>query len=197
MQNLIKYIHVNIPFTMLYDSYLKLFLQHELNPEIGIDAKALERFSLEDFQSIAKRLQAYSPDITLHGPFVDLSPGSLDPTIRQATRNRFEQMLQLVDVFNPSAVVCHAGYDRNRYGFHLEEWLDNSLDLWSWLSSSLQSHGALLMLENVYEDGPEDIRLLFERLDLQNVGFCLDPGHSVAFGKASVNDWIETMEPYL
>ena len=72
MRNLIKHIHVNIPFTMLYDSYLDLFLQHELNPEIGIDALALDRISLADFKLIAKKLQAYSPDITLHGPFIDL-----------------------------------------------------------------------------------------------------------------------------
>jgi sugar phosphate isomerase/epimerase len=197
MQKLLKHLHVNIPFTMLYDSYLELFLQNELNPEIGIDALALDRFSVADFQLIAKKLQAYSPDITLHGPFIDLSPGSLDPAVRQLTRHRFEQLLQLVDIFNPAAVVCHAGYDRRRYGFHREEWLDNSLELWSWMGSSLQAHSASLMLENVYEDGPEDIRILFERLDHRNIGFCLDPGHLVAFGQASVEDWIESMEPYL
>jgi hypothetical protein len=58
MQKLLKHLHVNIPFTMLYDSYLELFLQNELNPEIGIDALALDRFSVADFQLIAKKLQA-------------------------------------------------------------------------------------------------------------------------------------------
>jgi sugar phosphate isomerase/epimerase len=197
MSELIRKIQVNIPFTMLYDSYLDLFLEHELNPEIGIDARALERFTFSDFQSIAKKLQVFSPTITLHGPFIDLSAGSLDPAIRQLTRRRFEQLLQLVALFKPQAVVCHAGYDHKRYGFHREEWIENSLDLWSWLGTSTQAYGATLMLENVYEDGPDEIRVLFERLEDQNIGFCLDTGHLSAFGQASLANWLAAMEPYL
>jgi sugar phosphate isomerase/epimerase len=197
MRNLIEYLHVNIPFTMLYDTYLELFVQNELNPEIGIDARALDRFDLEDFKIIAEKLQAFSPDITLHGPFVDLSPGSLDARVRQLSRQRFEQLLQLAEIYKPTAVVCHAGYDRKRYGFHRDEWLKNSIEVWSWLADALQAQNALLMLENVYEDGPEDIRILLDGLDHSNIGFCLDPGHSVAFGRAPVKDWVEMMEPYL
>jgi sugar phosphate isomerase/epimerase len=133
----------------------------------------------------------------LHGPFIDLSAGSLDPSVREATRHRFEQLLQLVAVFNPRAVVCHAGYDRKRYGFHREEWIENTLDMWSWLGKSIQARGATLMLENVYEDGPEDILILFERLKPQQVGFCLDPGHLSAFGKDTLENWLTVLEPYL
>lgn len=197
MQNLISQIHVNIPFSMLYDTYLELFLEQGLNPEIGIDARALDRFAFSDFQSIAAKLRSYSPSITLHGPFIDLSPGSLDAKVRELTRRRFEQVLDLVALFDPAAVVCHAGYDHDRYGFHREEWLDNSLELWSWMGNSLQSQSAMLMLENVYEDGPDDIRVLFERLNHKNIGFCLDPGHLLAFGRDPIETWLDTMEPYL
>lgn len=197
MSELIKQIQVNIPFTMLYYTYLDLFLENQINPEIGIDARALERFSLADFQSIAAKLQTYSPNITLHGPFIDLSPGSLDPAVREVTRSRFELLLQLVAIFNPQAVVCHAGYDRKRHGFHREEWVENSLDVWSWLGDSIQARGAILMLENVYENDPEDIQILFERLKPQHVGFCLDPGHLIAFGKGSLENWLTALEPYL
>ena len=43
-QALLRQVQVNIPFAMLYDTYLDRFLGYELNPEIGIDAEALERF---------------------------------------------------------------------------------------------------------------------------------------------------------
>jgi hypothetical protein len=33
------------------------------------------------------------------------------------------------------------------------------------------------MLENVYEDGPEDMIVLFEHLEQQNIKFCLDTLH--------------------
>jgi hypothetical protein len=44
MTRLTKKIQVNIPFTMLHDSYLDRFVKHRLNPEIGIDAVALDRY---------------------------------------------------------------------------------------------------------------------------------------------------------
>ena len=197
MSELIQKVQVNIPFTMLYDTYLDLFLENQINPEIGIDARALERFTLSDFESIAAKLQAYSPNITLHGPFIDLSPGSLEPYVREATRRRFEQLLQLVPVFNPQTVVCHANYERDRYGFHREEWIDNSLEIWSWLADSIHAQVSTLMLENVYENNPEDIGVLFERLNPEQVGFCLDPGHLIAFGKGSLENWLTALEPYL
>ena len=40
MQDIIRKVQVNVPFRMLYDTYLDRFLEHKLNPEIGIDATA-------------------------------------------------------------------------------------------------------------------------------------------------------------
>lgn len=68
MNQLVKKVHVNIPFTMLWDSYIALFVRHGLNPEIGIDAIALERFSFSDFKTIADQLHKQNLTITLHAP---------------------------------------------------------------------------------------------------------------------------------
>jgi sugar phosphate isomerase/epimerase len=197
MQALLRQVQVNIPFTMLYDSYLDRFLGHELNPEIGIDATALERFDFSDFQRIAEKLHAHHLSITLHGPFIDLSVGSTDPAIKAVTRSRFEQLFKLVPVFKPRAVVCHAGYDWKRYGYFREEWIESSLDTWSWLAGSLVEQGSRLMLENVYEDDPRDIRNILERLKSQNVGFCLDAGHLFAFGQSELKPWLEGLGSYI
>jgi sugar phosphate isomerase/epimerase len=182
---------------MLNDTYLNQFLTYSINPEIGIDSVALERFSLSDFEDIAGRLHDHSLNITLHGPFNDLAPGSIDPEILTATRDRFEQLLELVPVFRPQTVVLHAGFDRKRHWNHREEWIANSLETWSRVASKLLQSGTKLMLENVYEHEPQDIRVIFERLENQNVGFCLDSGHVSAFGRASLNKWLISMGPYI
>jgi sugar phosphate isomerase/epimerase len=196
-QALLRQVQVNIPFKMLYDSYLDRFLGYELNPEIGIDAEALELFDFSDFQRIAEKLQARDLSITLHGPFIDLSAGSSDPAIKAVTRNRFEQLLKLVPVFRPRAVVCHAGYDWKRYGYAREEWIESSLDTWSWLAGSLVEQGSRLMLENVYEDEPRDIGIFLERLESRKVGFCLDAGHLFAFGNGKLETWLKALGPYI
>jgi len=182
---------------MLYDTYLGRFLEYDLNPEIGIDAEALERFDFSDFQRIAEKLHDHHLSITLHGPFIDLSAGSTDPAVKAVTRSRFEQLLKLVPVFRPRTVVCHAGYDWKRYGYFKEEWIESSLDTWSWLAGSLVEQESRLMLENVYEDDPQDIRTILERLKSQKVGFCLDAGHLFAFGQSELKPWLKGLGSYI
>jgi len=197
IKEIIQKVQVNIPFTMLYESYLETFIEYGLNPEIGLDAAALDRYSMADFSGIAEKIHENSRTVTLHGPFIDLSAGSPDPAVRRVTRRRLEQLLDLVPLFKPLSVVCHAGYDAKRYGYFKETWSENSLQLWSWMADRVAEHGARLMLENVYEDGPEDIQFLFENLKNLQVGFCLDTGHSSAFGQADLEAWLKTLGPYL
>ena len=191
--NIARKVQVNIPFTMLWDLYADRFLQTGLNPEIGIDAAAMDRFSRKDFAGMARRLQQCGMTVTIHGPFFDMCPGSLDPQIRAVTRRRFEQLLELVPLFQPQTVVLHAGYDRKRYGYVREEWLEYSTDTFRWVAKRLNAMGSRLMLENVYERRPGEIHSLIERLSAHRVGLCLDTGHLTAFGKASAVEWIDAM----
>ena len=197
IKKIIEKVQVNIPFTMLYESYLERFIEYGLNPEIGLDAVALDRFTATDFSGIAEEFHQNSRTVTLHGPFIDLSAGSPDPAVRRLTRRRLEQLLDLVGLFKPRSVVCHAGYDARRYGYFKDAWLENSLELWSWMAERVSEHGARLMLENVYEPGPEDMQFFFERLNHLQVGFCLDAGHASAFGQADLAAWLDTLGPYL
>ena len=190
-------IQIAVPFAMLSDQYLDLFIEHRLNPEIGFDAAVLEHRPHGDFRVVAEKLRRQGVTITLHAPFVDLSAGSPDPAIREVTRQRFEQILALVPMFQPRSVVCHAGYDRTRYGFNYDAWLHQSLQTWSWLAERLQKSGVRLMLENVYEQEPSQIRPIFESLSDTRVGFCLDMGHLHAFGKASPQPWLTTLGTFL
>jgi sugar phosphate isomerase/epimerase len=197
MQWLIDKIQVNIPFTMLFASHLGRFIQHKINPEIGLSFDALEDYSVADYTNIAERLHKHGLNITLHAPFLDLSPGSPEPAVRSITRHRFEQMLGLVPIFKPKTVVCHTGYDWKRYWPMTETWLENSLEIWSWLGANVQAQGGQLVLENVYEHDPEVMRIIIERLEPQNVGFCLDIGHQAVFARCSLEQWIDVLGPFL
>ncbi len=190
-------VQVSIPFTMLHDTYLGAFLERRLNPEIGIDARALENHSIGDFGEIAKAMKRHGLSITLHSPFMDLAPGSPDPAVRSLTRSRLDPMVRLAGLFEARAVVCHAGYDRRRYGFIQEAWLEKSLEVWSWLGERVQNAGSGLMLENVYEDGPQDFLPLLRGLAPLNVGFCLDTGHAAAFSRTGLSEWVAVLHLYL
>lgn len=193
MKHVLDNIQVNIPYHMLTDGYLDLFLKNGLNPEIGLDANSLDSCSKTDFRHMAAYFIDRGRRITLHGPFMDLSPGSSDPAILDATRHRLGQVLELVSVVPVHSVVCHAGYDQSRYGFEPDEWLDTALDTWRWLGSEIRRLGSRLMLENVYEEHAHEIFALFDSLDPSEIGFCFDAGHMHAFGDGSMTSWLKML----
>ena len=198
MKNKIKeYIQVNAPFSMLYEAYLPLFMEHGINPEIGFDADSLDKYTPSHFTAVAERLRERALSITLHGPFSDLSPGSPDPGIRDWTRHRFEQTLKAVECFQPRTVVCHAGYESKRYNDVRALWIEKSLEIWSWFAGELENSSCRLMIENTYEEHPRDIQPIFEGLVDLGVGFCLDMGHQAAFGRAPLETWLRILGPYL
>ncbi len=197
LSNILKQVQVNIPFSMLWDQYADRFLQAGLNPEVGIDAASMDRFSHDDFAVMARRFRQRGLTVTIHGPFFDMCPGSLDPQVRAVTRKRFGQLLELVPLFEPKTVVLHAGYDWKRYGYVRDAWLDNSVQTWRWMAERVNALGSRLMLENVYESRPEEMHVLFEQLTEQRVGLCLDTGHLTAFGKAPAVEWVDSMADHL
>ncbi|MBC2714827.1 MAG: sugar phosphate isomerase/epimerase [Desulfobacteraceae bacterium] len=197
-QQIIEKIQVNIPFTMLVErQWQDLFFNSGLNPEIGLAAEALDAFSLSDFKGFADRFHNRNRSITIHGPFMDLSPGSPDPKIRELTVSRFKQLIDAVSVFKPKTVVCHAGYEHARYGFCKEKWLEHAVDTWKWLGKELYDRGTRLMLENVYETDPAELMQVIDPLDPAYIGYCLDVGHLASFGKYPLDQWLNATGKYI
>jgi sugar phosphate isomerase/epimerase len=197
MGDLKRSVQVHTTFTALWEGELEHFTRHGLNPEIGIDAAALERFSAEDFAQVAEALHRRRLSVTLHAPFVDLSAGSTDPAVRAVTRRRFEEVLGLAELFKPVAVVAHAGYDWRRYEYFRRSWMERSVEFWAWVADGLNRIGSRLTLENVYEHRPEELLELFERLRAENVGLCLDCGHLTAFGRAPLEEWLKVLGVFI
>lgn len=197
MTAIAEMVQVNIPFTMLSESYADRFIAHRLNPEIGLDAEALDAYPFSHAQEVARRLREADLTITFHAPFMDLSPGSPDPKVRDLTRKRLKQVVRLVPLFRPRTVVCHTGYDHRRYWHIRDLWLENSLDTWSQMAGDTQSEGAALMLENVYEQTPDEMVHLLANLRNRGVGFCLDSGHQAVFSTTPLEMWITSLGPYL
>lgn len=198
MQLAIKNTQVNLPFRMFIEGkYTDFIRKNGINPEIGLDAVALDQFDNDDYKKAADFFQEIGCRLTIHGPFMDLSAGSQDPAIREVTKKRFSQLINASSILKPVHVVCHPGYESRRYSQFRDSWIENSLEIWKWLAKELGVCGSRLMLENVYEDGPGDIKILFEALEKYKVGFCLDTGHHFAFGKASLETWINELNKYL
>lgn len=183
-------VQIHLPYRLLASGLLARFIADGLNPEIYFDAGSLDALDRSAAGAAAAALRAAGRRVTFHAPFLDLAPGAIDPLLAAATRRRFEQLVDLVPLFGPVAVVAHAGYDPRRHEHVRAAWLENSLALWSEVAAALERHGCRLMLENVYERRPEEIGELLDRLAPPQVGLCLDLGHLTAFGRGVLTEWL-------
>jgi len=193
---LVRRVHVSMPWKYIHD-YLETILAVRMNVEIGFDAEELDRTSRSDFQSVAVQLMKEGCRVTLHGPFWDLHPGSIDPIIRQVSRFRLSQFFDLLDVFRPIQVVCHTGFDPRHHEGHHRFWVDQSLAVWEPLVKRGEALGISVLLENVWELNPEFHLELFQQIDSRFFGFCLDVGHQHSFSKTPLSIWLEALSEYL
>jgi sugar phosphate isomerase/epimerase len=197
MIDLSKAVHVSVPFLLLRDQYLSLVLENRISLEIGIDAEVLDTCPLGDLLRIAEQLRSADLNCSLHAPFLDLSPGAIDPRIRQVSRERLEQVFQLIPVFQPRWVVCHLAYEARHYEDDQERWRGYCLETFAGWLERLGGMDLPLMVENVYEKEPDHLRALFQSLPDPRLRFCLDVGHHRLYARSDLTTWIEQLGPYL
>jgi sugar phosphate isomerase/epimerase len=193
--SLIDKVQINIPFPFLLDGYLERFLDRGLNPEIGLDGWSLGTYPPRTFRAMARAFTQAGRRLTIHGPFQDLAPGSLDTYVLAASRRRLRQAWRWLPVFQPVNVICHLGYEARHHSWDKENWLNRTAATFRELGVRAQALGIGVMLENVYEKDPGIIKEAIQRIDLPNVQLCLDVGHLNSFGGGDFQGWLETLWP--
>ena len=187
---------VHVPYPFLRDN-LSLILERGINPEIFLPAEVLDCLIPEELSAIAEGLFAKGLATTIHGPFMDLNPGSAEPLLRKATLRRFHQALDAAAILKPRVMVLHPGYDRWRYGDNQETWLKNSLDCFREILPIVEQVGCKLAVENIFEEEPATLRALLEELDSPLVGHCFDVGHWNLFGKVGMEEWFSELGGFI
>ncbi len=194
---LINRVQVNIPFSFLFAGYLERFLERGLNPEIALDGHSLGHYPPRAFRAAARSFKQAGRRLTLHGPFQDILPGALDDGVLAASRRRLRQAFRYLPVFEPVAVVCHLGYEDRHYGWSREEWLARAAATFKELAGEAAAHGAMVMLENVYETDPEIFLEVLDRVKAPNLQVCFDAGHLLAFSTGDFPHWLKTLAPVI
>lgn len=188
---------INAPFLKLKEGLIDLFVEHSLQPEIGLEGDVLYDQSDADFRAIASRLKENNLGCTLHAPFFDLAPGALDRTILSATRVKLQRAFGLIEIFRPQSIICHLNFETNKHGYKQNEWFTAARQTWQELLSIAEKSDTTVALENTYESNPTQHKKMLESLNSPLARFCLDVGHLLAFAKCTWQDWLPEMNPWL
>ncbi|MDO8746124.1 MAG: sugar phosphate isomerase/epimerase family protein [Thermodesulfovibrionales bacterium] len=186
---------IHIPYHKI-EEHLSSIRQEKLNLELYIESNALDSISREDILQLKNQLD-YSPSLTIHAPFMDLSPGAVDSKVRAVTMERFYHVLDIAKELKVKCVVFHSGYEKWKYALNIGLWLEQSLLTWKPLVKKAEEIGAKIAIENIFEDEPKNLRLLMGKMGTNSFGICFDSGHFNIFSKVSLEEWLEHLKPYI
>ena len=187
--------HVHVPFDRI-EKYLSFIKQYRINIEVYFSSASLDATGYSDIARLKERLD-YGPDLTIHAPFMDLSPGAVDSKVRTATVERFTQIFDVAEVLNPKAIVFHSGYEKWKYALRTDLWLEQSIPTWRPFVSRAADMGLKMAIENIFEEDPLNLRLLMEEINSEHFGVCFDTGHFNLFSKVPLDDWLQQLKPYI
>lgn len=186
----------HMPYSRLAEQYDFIFTE-KINPELYLPADALDTVRPTEFKQLSRDLANNNLACTIHATFMDLNPGSTDPLIRAATRQRVEQTLEIAAVLRPKVVVFHPGYNRIMHGSVRERWIENSVSFWQEQQDNIKAAGCRVAIENIFEEEPSTLLQLLEQLDRSLFGHCFDCGHFNMFATISLEEWFSALGDYI
>lgn len=187
--------HIHVPYDKLKEHFA-FIKQGRLNLEIYFSSNVLDYIKEDDILSLKNNLD-YDPPLTIHAPFMDLSPGAIDSKVRDATVARFNHVLDIAKELCAKAVVFHSGYEKWKYAQKTDIWLEKSLLTWKPLKKKAEEISVKIAIENIFEDEPHSLRLLMDKIGSDSFGICFDTGHLNLFSKVSLDEWISMLKPYI
>jgi len=187
---------VRLPYTRIDE--LRGFAQ-ERKPglEIYLSSGTLDSASPDELAAYINKSLPSIPAFTIHGPFMDLSPGAVDSGVRESTLSRFNAAVEVAGLIKARCIVFHSGYEKWKYDHSIEPWLGNSLSFWPEVLKRAGEAGVKVAIENIFEEEPGGLRLLMEGLDTSVAGICFDAGHFNLFSRLPLKAWMDSLKDYI
>ena len=132
--------------------------------------------------------------LSSHGPFLDLFATSPDPRIVEVCQDRHARALEASIAVGASVYVAHLNsipLIRNRS--YVDRFVDRVVDFWLPFADEARRGGVTIVLENLWEEGPELQKSVARTADHQSLKASFDNGHALVFSERPASEWIEVL----
>ncbi|MCA9903609.1 MAG: sugar phosphate isomerase/epimerase [Anaerolineae bacterium] len=182
------------------DDCVSLALEHHL----GIELMAFAYPHILDgqWEQVVEQyrtlLAPVGGNLTMHGPFFDMAPGSIDQRINQLTAERYQHALRIAETLSVPLVVFHANFLVSiRTDDYRRSWQERNIKFWGEMADYAQRLGVVIAVENMWEFDPYIISDVLRRVDHPNLRACLDVGHAHLFSQVPFDEWLDVLSPHI
>lgn len=179
-----------------FDACVTLARQHGLGIEVQTFAypEALDG----DWPTLVRRyravLESVPGPVALHGPFMDMASGSLDPLINRVVRERARHALHIAAELGARTIVFHANFIAAMRNLDYRSgWTQRQIEFWGPLVEQAQYDGQVIALENMWEYDPDIIGDVVRGMDRPGLQACLDVGHAYLFSDMGLGAWFDRL----
>lgn len=136
-------------------------------------------------------LSDFNGEVTLHGPYLNLVPTSIDNKVKDVAELRYLQAVEAAGKLGACQLVIHSFYDTTTgYSGYDDLWLEENVLFWDGFLQKIRGNGVTILLENVHDRIPATFAKLMERLDSSQISTCIDVGHCNCLTDIKPGDWI-------
>lgn len=187
--------YIHVPYNKIYE-HIDIIKKERFNLEIYFNSQTLDCITKKDIEKLKNDL-LNELSLSFHAPFMDLSPAAIDSRVREVTIERFNQIFDIAALLTPKSIVFHSGYEKWKYAFKVNTWLEASLKTWEKILPRAEQLNIKIAIENIFEEEPESLRMLVEKISSPYFGICFDTGHFNLFSKKSIEEWIFCLNDYI
>lgn len=156
-----------------------------------------------DYRAHARRwaaaLRGFPGDKCLHGAFIDLAPGALEPEVVAFARRRHQQSLEIAATLGCDLLVVHSDFPpREAQPSQHAERAARLTDYFGTLATEAAPLGITIVIENIRDGNPRQLADLAAAIALPNLGLSLDVGHANLYGPTyALDEWALALAPAL
>ncbi len=179
----------------------ELAIEHDLGIEVMAFAypNVLDGNWKRTVQDYRRYLKPVTGPITLHGPFMDMAPGSPDSRINAVCMQRYQQAIHIASELNAEKIVFHVNFITSIHSpSYRQQWHQRNVDFWNVITDYAKQRGVTLCIENMWEFDPSLLIDIVSEVNHPSLRACLDVGHSFLYGPDyDFGAWLATFEPWL
>ena len=188
-------ISINAPYKTARDR-IRRSADLQIGMEVYLNNDVIDEISPGDAGDLAGMLRDAGIPCTVHAPFMDLSPGGIDKTVKAVTREKLKKAVATANVLGARGIVCHGGFNKWLFDSRRQAWLDTSVETWGQILAEADKN-LLVMIENIFEEEPSTLIELFKHFKEKNLFFCFDSGHFNLFSTVPLEAWLGPLRDHI